>query len=147
MLSFVKTLLYFLLTPYGALMSSHFLSTSVSEKSKAETKWVICFSLFFTAWDNVEVLITRLHWVLTNNSVQTDVCQTQLQKASTNKVKLAIRSDNEIILFLEYSFMKSLFPGLLLFSSSKLIQTPSHSLQMTYIPFSEWAHWINSPLY
>ena len=79
----------------------------------------------------MKVLITRLHRVLTNNSVQTNVCQTQLQKASTNKVKLAIRADNEVILFLEYSFIKSLFVGLLLFSSRKLITTPSHSLKTT----------------
>lgn len=68
---------------------------------------------------------------MTSNSVQTTVCQIQLQKASTNKVKLAIRADIEDILFFEYSFMKRLFLGLLLFSSRKLIGAPSHSLKMT----------------
>lgn len=63
--------------------------------------------------------------------MQTNVCQTQLQKASTNKVELAIRTDNEVILFPEYSFMKSLSVDLLLFSSRKIIGTPSHSLKMT----------------
>lgn len=63
--------------------------------------------------------------------MQTNVCQIQLQKASTNKVKLAIRADIEVIHFPEYSFMKQLFVGLLLFSSRELIGTPSHSLKMT----------------
>lgn len=31
------------------------------------------------------------------------------RKASTNKVKLAIRADNEVILSVEYSLMKFLF--------------------------------------
>lgn len=31
------------------------------------------------------------------------------RKASTNKVKLAIRADNEVILSIEYSLMKFLF--------------------------------------
>lgn len=101
MLCYLKTIPRLAKAPYGTLMSLHFLlSASLSEnKSKAQTKWVICFCLcIHSMWKcgGVNYKNFTESWLIT-------VCKQMnvipgYRKAFTNKVKLAIRADSKVIL-------------------------------------------------